>query len=326
MDLVTVIIPIYNIEKEYLKRCVESVCRQTYDAIEIILVDDGSTDGTGTVCDDLALSDSRIRVFHKENGGSSSARNLGIDNAKGKYLCFVDSDDYIDDDFVSLMMDAVNKYNVPMVQISRDEIDVDGNRRPDVCLPPSEELLISNHDQIKELLLHKGDCSFCTRLTDASLFADMRFPEGVLNEDFFLLVQMLGKVPEYVILPKQAYHVFYRIGSNSRKADSEDFSRVFVDIVNNADFVEKYVADNYPDLVITAKRFALFQRLDYMLHIPISQMNKDNEFYTNVVKYLRNNFGKMLGNPVLTSKNKIYLTLLTLMPRITRKIHRAIRL
>lgn len=326
MDLVSIIIPIYNIEREYLVRCVESVCKQTYDKLEILLVDDGSTDGTGKVCDELGVTDSRIRVIHKENGGSSSARNVGIDNATGKYLGFIDSDDYIDEDYVELMMKAIDEYNVPMAQISRDEIDTSGNRRPDVCIPPKEVTLVSNRWQMEELLMHRGDCSFCTRLTEASLFNGLRFPEGKLNEDFFLLVQMLEKIPEYVILPNQAYHVFYRIGSNSRKADKEDFSRVFMDIVDNADFVESLVADKYPELKKTAKRFALFQRLDYMLHIPVSQMNRDNTFYRNVVRYLRKNFIRMLCNGRLTVKNRIYLTLLSLMPKTTRKIHRAIRL
>lgn len=326
MDLVTIIIPVFNIEREYLERCVDSVINQTYSDLEIILVDDGSTDGTSNVCDELKKKDSRILVFHKENGGSSSARNVGIRNAKGKYLGFVDSDDYIDRDFVELMMKAIVDNNVPMAQISRDEIDINGKRRPDVCIPPEKVTRITNYDQMVELLMHRGDCSFCTRLTLASLFEGLEFPEGKLNEDFFLLVKLLERVPEYVILPQQSYHVFYRIGSNSRKADSEDFSRVFSDIVENADFVEEYVREKYVDLQKVAKRFALFQRLDYMLHIPISQMKSSNEFYVNVVRYLRKNWIKMISNPYLTAKNKVYLLLLTIMPVATRKIHKAVRL
>lgn len=326
MDLVTIIIPIYNIEREYLERCVKSVCNQTYGELEIILVDDGSSDGTDKVCDELAESDSRIVVFHKENGGSSSARNLGIDNANGKYVGFIDSDDYIDRDYVELMMNAIKKHDVKMAQISRDEIDISGNKRPDVCIPPNEEIVVTNQWQIEELLMHRGDCSFCTRLTDKSLFDGLKFPEGKLNEDFFLLLQMLERIPEYVILPNQGYHVFYRIGSNSRKADSEDFSRVFTDIVDNADYAEEMVAAKYPHLVSVAKRFALYQRLDYLLHIPISQMNGDNFFYRKVVSYLRKNFGKMLCNGHLTIKNKLYLLLLTVAPKLTRKVHRAVRL
>lgn len=333
MDLVSIIIPIYNIEREYLERCIKSVYTQDYESLEVILVDDGSTDGTGKVCDELVANFSSsetidghsIVVYHKENGGSSSARNLGISKANGTYIGFVDSDDYVDGDFVSLMMKAIVKYNVPMAQISRDEIDIDGNKRPDVCIPPVTDQIITNKEQMEELLMHRGDCSFCTRLTKRELFEGRRFPEGKLNEDFFLLTQMLEDVDEYAILPKQAYHVFYRIGSNSRKADSNDFSRVFIDIVDNADYVEELVRDKYPELQDAAKRFALFQRLDYMLHIPVGQMNRDNAFYIAVVSYLRANFCKMLSNKYLTAKNKVYLTLLTIMPKGTRLIHKTLR-
>ena len=95
--LITVIVPVYNI-LDYLPRCVHSITAQTYSHLEIILVDDGSTDGTGELCDRLAEEDGRIRVFHKENGGSSSARNLALEHASGEYVGFVDSDDYISPD------------------------------------------------------------------------------------------------------------------------------------------------------------------------------------------------------------------------------------
>lgn len=322
MDLVTIIIPIYNIEYNLLRRCVKSVCEQSYGNLEIILVDDGSTDGTGSLCDKLALTDNRIKVYHKENGGSSSARNMGIDNATGEYIGFVDSDDYVDNDYVKLLMDAISKYNVKMAQISRDETDKDGNKLPDVCIPPKDEIRITNKEQLRELLLHRGDASFCTRLSHKSLFENLRFPEGKLNEDFYLMINMLDRIDEYIILPNQSYHVYYREGSNSRKKDKNDFSPVFVDIVDNADFVEALVSKKYPELKEVVKRFALFQRLDYMLHIPIAQMTDDNEFYKNVVKYLRKNFLAMVKNKYLTGKNKVYLFLLTLMPKKTRIIHR----
>ena len=187
---------------------------QTYRNLEILLVDDGSTDGTGKLCDDLALEDERIRVFHKENGGSSSARNLAIAQAKGEYLGFVDSDDYIEPEMYERLLAAAQEENLLMVQCSRDEIDERGNRLPDVCEPPEEAEIRDSQFIMRELLLHRGDCSFCTRLTHRSLFENRRFPEGELNEDFYLLVQMLPEVPGIAVLPQQDYHVFYRSDSD----------------------------------------------------------------------------------------------------------------
>ena len=323
--LISVIVPVYNIESEYLERCIRSICNQTYKNLEIILVDDGSNDGSGIICDKFAMEDSRIRVFHKENGGSSSARNLGIKEAKGEYIGFIDSDDYIEPDMYELLAGAVEKYNAPMAQISRDEIDETGMRMPDICIPPKEELRITSEDMMRELLMHRGDCSYCTRITHKALFVDREFPVGKLNEDFYLLTHMLTDITHLVILPKQCYHVFYRMNSNSRKKDKNDFSRVFTDIVDNADMVTALARDKFPKLLPVAKRFGFYQRLDYLLHIPVAQMTKENAFYQNVVSYLRKNVGEMIKNPYLTGKNKVYLMLLTIAPKTVRKGHAKLR-
>lgn len=325
MPLITVIVPVYNI-LEYLPRCVQSIITQTYRRLEIILVDDGSTDGTGGLCDRLAGEDGRIRVYHKENGGSSSARNLALTKARGEYVGFVDSDDYIEPDMYERLMQGIQRFQVPAAQIGRDEIDVGGNPLPDICEPPEEPLVMESEDFLRELLLHKGDCSFCTKLIRRELFPKEGFPEGKLNEDLHLLVRMLPGMGRLVSLPQQAYHVFYRMGSNSRKVGKDDFSRVYGDCVENADMVGEIVGRDYPELEETAFRFGVFQRLEYLLHIPISQMTGDNGAYRGIVAYLRRNWVRAMRNPVLTRKNKIYHTLFAIAPRSLRRLHAAWRL
>ena len=135
--LISVIVPIYNIV-EYLPRCVNSIRRQTYRNLEIILVDDGSTDNSGALAEKMALEDKRIRVLHKENGGSSSARNLGLSKASGDYIGFVDSDDYIEPEMYERLLAAMLEENLLMAQTSRDEIDEQGNLMPNVCEPPEK--------------------------------------------------------------------------------------------------------------------------------------------------------------------------------------------
>lgn len=322
--LISVIIPAYNI-KEYLSRCVRSVCAQTYSHLEILLVDDGSTDGTGALCDELAGTDSRIRVFHKKNGGSSSARNVGLRSASGEYIGFVDSDDYIDSRMYERLCEAMKKYQVKAAQIGRDEIDEQGNRLPDICVPPASEERIGHRDFLKELLMHRGDCSFCTKLFHRSVLEGKEFPVGALNEDFHFLVRLLPEIGDIVSLPEQAYHVFYRMGSNSRKKDKEQFSRVFADSVSNADMVLELVDASDRELMRAARRFGIFQRIEYLLHIPISRMNRENEFYRRVVGELRRGFWAGLLNPCLTAKNKLYMTLFAIAPRGVRKLHRRLR-
>lgn len=322
--LLSVIVPVYNIE-DCLERCVNSIRSQTERNLEILLVDDGSTDGSGALCDRLAKEDRRIRVFHKENGGSSSARNLGIERARGEWLGFVDSDDWIDPEMYALLLQEAAGRGADIAQASRDEIDEDGNRRPDVCAPPEAVTFCPAEDFLRELLLHRGDCSFCTKLVRRSLFDGKRFPEGRLNEDFRLLVEMLSEGAGVCILPQQMYHVFYRLGSNTRKKDPDDFSRVFLDIVDNADFVEELVGRRYPQLKAEAVRFGLFQRLDYLLHIPIGRMTSKDPFYRNVICYLRRHVRDTLTNPWLSSKNRVYLLLLTAAPKTVRKAHARLR-
>ena len=315
---ISVIVPVYN-SIDCLERCVSSIRAQTYVNLEILLIDDGSTDGTGELCDRLVLEDSRIRTFHKANGGASSARNLGIRHAEGEYLGFVDSDDYIEPDMYALLMEAAGERHVPIVQISRDEVDEAGIRLPDVCVPPDDIRFCRSEEFLKELLLHQGDCSFCTKLVRRELFGTHAFPEGELNEDFRLLVQMLQETDGVLILPKQCYHVVCRQTSTTRSRTQDSFSRVFTDIVNNADEVQALVDREYPQLHAYAVRFNLCQRLDYLLHVPLAQMK--GTFCRRVVGYLRGHIRDTLTNPYLTGRNKVYLLLLTAAPETVRKVH-----
>lgn len=317
---ISVIVPVYN-SIDCLEKCVRSLCAQTYANLEILLIDDGSTDGTAALVDRLAKTDSRIRAHHKENGGASSARNAGISLAVGEYLAFADSDDYLEPYVYEELMLSLTTGNYPVAQISRDEVDEDGKRLADVCIPPKEEWFCDSETFLKELLLHRGDCSFCTKLFPREVFGKHRFPEGELNEDFRLLVEILQEIAGIVILPKQGYHVVARKTSTTRTRTKDSFSRVFMDIVENADRMQRLVDEKYPALHAYAIRFNLYQRLDYLLHVPISQMRADNVFYRGVKTYLRRHVTDTVKNPYLTKKNKVYLLLFTATPKAVRQIH-----
>ncbi len=329
--VVTVIVPVYNIE-DLLERCVASICKQTYRNLEILLVDDGSTDRSGALCDELSAKDDRIRVLHKENGGSSSARNLGIREATGSYVCFIDSDDYIEPFFVEAMLEEAEGNN--LVQIGRDELAEDGTSLPFVCQPPGTKTFYNAEAFLKEMLLHKGDASFCTKLVQRSLLLEAAkenpngavFPEGELNEDFHLMLQLLPKAGGVISLPQIGYHVWYRMGSNTRKKAADDFSRVYGDNVRNADLAEKLVESKYHALQKISVRFGLYQRLDYLLHIPISRMTRENREYRAIVHYIRTHLWAVCTYPHLTGKNRVYLWLFALCPKGIRVIHKKVRL
>ena len=326
---ISVIIPAYNIES-LLEKCVASVATQDYPEglLEVIVVDDGSTDNTFAVAKGLTVKYPNVTVLHKENGGSSSARNLGIRHSTGDYIGFVDSDDFVDPLMYRTLLEAAIKYDADMVQISRDEISEDGTKLPDVVIPPKEPTVITPAEHLRTLLMHTGDASFGTKLVKRDYFTeDMMFPEGELNEDFYLMIHMLSRINKLLILPQQYYHVFYRTGSNTRrkKEDKDYFPSVFTDIVRNSDVALNLVEKRYPELLNVARRFGYYQRLDYLLHIPVSKMTPDNSFYMEVVAYIRKNRKNIASNEYLTLKQKSYLMILSTFPRQIRSLHAKIR-
>lgn len=127
LPLITIIVPIYKVEN-YLDKCVYSIIQQTYTNLEIILVDDGSPDNCGNICENYRKKDSRIKVIHKENGGLSDARNVGINSATGKYIAFIDSDDYIAINYIEELYKAIKKYNVQIALCSYILISESGEK------------------------------------------------------------------------------------------------------------------------------------------------------------------------------------------------------
>lgn len=319
--MISIIVPVYN-NLLYLERCVDSLIAQTYKDIEILLVDDGSKDGTAGLCDEMLKKDERIKVFHKENGGTSDARNVGLSKAQGSCFAFVDSDDTIEPDMMENLWLAMERTGKSIVQIGRDERDEEGHSLQGICEIPKEEVFYTAQEFMKELLLHKGDCSFCTKLVKRELFEGRQFPKGELNEDFYLLTQMLCEAEGVLSLPKLGYHVFYCMGSNTRKKNENDFSRVFSDNVVNADRVLLMVKEHFPELLEVALRFGMVQRLDYLLHIPIKQMNSECGMYVDVVQNVKSSRKNIRNNPYLSKKNKSYLLLLSIAPKKIRQLHR----
>lgn len=322
---ITVIVPVYNTE-DLVERCVRSILHQTYpkEALEVIAVDDGSTDATPQILRKLAETDPNLHVIRQENAGTSAARNTGIKAATGDFIGFVDADDYLEEDMYEELMGAIRRSGARMAQAGRDERAQDGSALPPVTQVPEKEEIVSSKEFLSSLLLHEGDASFCTKLTRRSLFDDGHlFPEGELNEDFSLMVRMLDELPFLVRIPKRCYHVCYRSGSNSRTdgRDPLQFPSVFEDIVRNALWVQKRLEGKDRELEQKAKRFALVQHLDYLMHIPVPLMTGENLFYRQTAAYLRSHLGQILTNPYLSTKQRLYLGILSLCPRTARAVH-----
>lgn len=211
--LVSVIVAVYNIEK-YLPRCIESIMAQTYSKLEIILVDDGSTDTSGSICDDYAGKDNRIVVIHKKNGGLSDARNAGLERASGDYIGFVDGDDWIEKEMYEAMYEACEKEKAQVAvcrykQITKSGI-IDASAGNSVSLSKAEALEVYICGDDRYLIYN----SVWSKLFESRLIWGMRFPVGKNSEDIMFTTKAFCKMERLAYLDKAYYnYVLDREGS-----------------------------------------------------------------------------------------------------------------
>ena len=156
-SLVSIIVPVYNAEK-YLPRCIDSILGQSFSDFELLLINDGSKDNSGKICDGYAANDSRVRVFHKENGGASAARNYGLDNATGKYVCFVDADDWVDKDYLKQLLPNEEE---EMVVCS---IRYEGNTNKNLCISNKKRNKECIESTLHQMIDHMAVCSPCCKI------------------------------------------------------------------------------------------------------------------------------------------------------------------
>lgn len=242
--LVSVVIPVYNVES-YLHECVTSVAEQTYTNIEIILVDDGSTDNSGTLCDEFALSDSRICVFHKKNGGLSDARNYGIRRSHGSLISFIDSDDYVSSDYIMHLYQALVRGKTDIATTS-------------ICIFHDGEL--PKQDKRNTAAFHVYDA--CDALEDMlymrhlepnafpkiykrELFDTIQYPVGKLYEDIATTTKLIDKAGKIAYLDEKDY--YYRIRPNSIQTAS--FNPKKLDLLDQLNVVKTIVQAKYPSII-----------------------------------------------------------------------------
>lgn len=212
-DLVSIIVPVYNVEK-YLKKSVESILNQTYDNIEILLVDDGSTDNSGNICDSFIKIDSRIRVFHKENGGLSDARNFGIEHIRGQYVSFIDSDDYISKDYVWKLYHSLKNNNSEVSICSFSLVDETGEKIKDEILD-NDKICLSGQQVLEKVLTSNGYRYVVAwnKLYRSTLFEKLKFKKGMLYEDEFLNYPLFWECKRVSIVEEPLYLYVQRKGS-----------------------------------------------------------------------------------------------------------------
>lgn len=296
-ELISVIIPVYNAEL-YLRRCIDSVLQQTYKNLEIILVDDGSTDRSGEICDSYCKENKNIRVIHKENGGTASARNSGLESARGDFIGFVDSDDCVAED----MYQSLLKY-------MHADIDVTCCGR--VCISPRKRYksyclnsveVFSREEALEELvLLRKISSSVCTKLFRKSLFSDVRFPVGVICEDIPAVYDLFKRTRNVCHIGEGKYFNYYREDSKS----NGDFYGKRIDYLLFKRDICIDIRRNYPQLAEQAEAGYMQAALYIVGNIQLS-VNRDRYRYIEkrVRKMIRNMTIRNMKNPYLDKETK----------------------
>jgi len=213
--MISVIIPVYNVAS-YLPACLDSVLAQTYRDIEILVVDDGSTDGSGDVCDDYACKDARVTVIHQENGGPSAARNTGLGIAKGEYIAFIDSDDVVHEQYLDVLVTELEKHNADIAQLPYQIIpeskreDYGQERLMQSLKRPFETKVLTSEEAMLSMLYQQGmaDSSPC-KLFRSSLFDGQRFPIIYrVYEDLYVMAQIYPCIERMVWVEVPAYFYF----------------------------------------------------------------------------------------------------------------------
>lgn len=281
-EKISVIIPVYNVEK-YLSACVNSVINQTYNNLEIILVDDGSTDNSGKICDEYALKDERIKVFHKSNGGLSSARNYGLDRKSGEYVFFVDSDDFISLRCLEKLHELSIEQNADIVSSLNKRFTTENNLTTESNV--KKEIAVYSNKQTLENTFKKTDNYFITswsKLYKNKMFDNLRFTEGVIHEDEFICHRLYGKANKFVLLKEELY--FYRENPCSITGVKYNIKRpdYLLALMDRVDYFKEYFPCLYTDFAL----FFAYRCIDLYYEVPnIKEKKEIQKRIKNIYKY-----------------------------------------
>lgn len=296
-DLVSVVVPVYNVEK-YLENCVYSIIKQTYENIEIILVDDGSTDNSSSLCDSFMKRDKRINVYHKKNGGLSDARNYGIEQSKGKYLTFVDSDDTLENDCIEYLYNLLNKYNTMM---SICNYNVITNNKIISYTTKDLEFKFDKITALKELLKeNKFSVSSCAKMYEKNLFNNVKFPVGKLCEDNGTTYKLVEKCAYIAYGSKSKYNYYKR--ENSIMTSS--FNEKKFDLIELVDQMKSDLESKYPELHDDILKKQILSRFSILRQIVLSDYN-NKEKIDEIVKFLKKNKKFIFTNKNVSKREKM---------------------
>ncbi|MEN5380465.1 glycosyltransferase family 2 protein [Sphingobacterium kitahiroshimense] len=305
--LISIIIPVFNVA-DYLPACIESLIHQEYRELEIILINDGSSDNSGAICDRFAQKDTRIKVIHKQNGGLSEARNLGLDKAQGSYISFVDSDDVIDKKFIQTLVSLLLNSEA---SIALCDYTLFSTKIPQAAPSCSDTFqLYTGHYMLENLYNKKWvpkNVIACNKLYERSVWEELRYPKGLIHEDEFVIHHIYDQVDQVAYSPIPLYYYRQREASITKEISAKRIS----DIVQLFNIREVYFKDRGYDLLVKENRKAKF------LNIAILAVTNRNEILRDLLKQ---NLSTVLRLPNIPFKMKCSCALIVVFPSLFWKL------
>lgn len=311
---ISVIAPVYNVES-YLDKCISSVVSQSYTDIELILIDDGSTDTSGKLCDAWAARDARIRVIHQKNKGAGAARNVGIDIARGKYIAFIDSDDYISSDMYGYLLKIIGENDIAETAYVKVGCD-DDNAQFTVG---DKVTMFSACDAMRE---HINDRVFCqiiyNKLYRREVIGDIRFPVGKLIDDEFFTYRVIGRAKSLVASDRVCYAYRQQQGSVMHSMPWEKRIQAVEAKAERLD----YIKNKFPDLALLGARELHFTCI-YQGQLALRNLapDKSDRIINYIKQVMRSYPANVFGNGIKTT---IWLTAARINIRFTCKTRNAL--
>lgn len=296
--LISVIVPFYNVE-EYLGKCLSSILAQDYKNLEILLIDDGSTDSSSKIAVAYAKKDSRIRLIHSHSANISAARNIGISQARGEYISFVDADDYVAPNYISILYQLTQKYHTPLA-ITKHYI-VYPNKTIDSST--GREEVLASHELLDKMLYDEDvDVSAWGKLYRKDLFKNIKYPTGKIFEDAATTCQIFQVAQAAAIKSTPTYYYIRRPGSIT----SQDFNPQMFDLIEATNQMTANIIKWYPDLAQGCARRKMFAHLS-----TLSQLTKVKhpapEYLQPLMQYIKANRRTILADPRLPRRDRFAL-------------------
>lgn len=313
-ELISVIVPVYNVEK-YLRKAVQSIQNQTYKHLEIMLINDGSTDSSGNICDELANSDSRIVVIHKKNGGVSTARNEAQKLAKGNYVIYVDSDDYIHEEMIQSLYEQLIAENADVSSCS--VMNVYQNSQTPQCSDENLYFVYNQEEFLREYLIgQRVQGTLGNKLIRKKITDQLEFPVGKIYEDAYYHLQLVQVAKKYVVHTKPYYYYYHRNQSLTTNPYHER-DLVYLDVYQK--FYD-LVQQQYPRIINEA-----FFRLSYAYFYIFDKMLLESDFekinqFKLVRDYLKKNAIQIAKNTIFQKGRRIAALALKINVHLYRKL------